>query len=175
MQKLSKYNWRLWNALRENVWPRFATLALIYIPKLGLPPLRPVKFCWCKSSARLAVNQVQYLQEPPLNRKGQRVSLRALRYTVWFHEYKWNYLRLGQSMFWYGNLPFPFAPVTHYHSVFALIVLDSNKAQHGLQRHSEDYWSLLMSQIVRYLQSSSMERSQILPSASSLVLSWQQS
>lgn len=78
-------------------------------------------------------------------------------------------------MLWDLNLVFPFAPVTRYHSVFVLIALDTNEPQHCLQGPSADYWSLLTSQIVRSLKSSSMEPSQVLSSASSPVLSWQQS
>ena len=78
-------------------------------------------------------------------------------------------------MLWDQNPLFPFAAVTRYHSVFVLIALDTNEPQHCLQGRSADYWSLLTSQIVRSLKSSSMEWSQVLPSASSLVLSWQES
>lgn len=76
MQRLSKHNFgkTLWKALRKNTWARFTTPDLTYITKLDLSPLRSVKFCWCKTSAKIAVNQVQYLQGSSLKRKWVSAS-----------------------------------------------------------------------------------------------------
>lgn len=54
-----------------NIQARFTTPDLIYIAKLGLSPMKSVQLCWCKISSKIAVNQVQYLQQSSLKRKEQ--------------------------------------------------------------------------------------------------------